>query len=322
MSEKFSLKYLNNAPEGYEISQIQYTFDFIYRVYKSDSSIDKAIREVAYKYNLSEDYLRDYLIENKYILNNENKNELSKQIKKYKTKDLKKILRNHGLKTSGKRRRIERRIFENKLFEIDYYLSSKSKTFYKNKKRRIRIFTEYLSEDYYFNEFNDFYMLNYRKKEANIPVEFINLHIDKAVDEKNHGSFISNNRIMSEHFFKKENFRQMLEYVLKVFCMNINPIWKIDDLKEHVGVYMDVYNDLGLLKEELSKNIVINTFYLVWDSFEFVRIIVSKYDAYRCLNDIMNSKDYSRINNDLDKRFYQNDDLRIKKITQKTLFDF
>ena len=73
----------------------------------------------------------------------------------------------------------------------------------------------------------------------------------QAVEEKNHKSFISNNRIMSEHFFKKENFRQMLEYVLKVFCMNINPIWKIDDLKEHVGVYMDVYNDLGLLKEEL-----------------------------------------------------------------------
>ena len=322
MSEKFSLKYLNNAPEGYEISKIQYTFDFIYLVFKRDASIEKAIEGVAFEYGLSEDYLRDYLIENRYIINKENKNELSKQIKQYNTKSLKKILRKHGLKTSGKRRRIERRIFENRLFEIDYYLSSKSKTFYKNKQRRIRIFNEYLSDDYYFNEFNEFYMHNYRKKEANIPVEFINLHISKAIEEKNHQSYISNSYIMSEYFSKRENYRQMLEYILKVFCMNINPIWRINELKEHTGVYMDIYDDLLLLKYELSKNIIINTFYLVWDSFDFDRIIVSKYDAYRCLNDIMNSKDYYRINADLCKRFYLNEDLKIKKITQKTLFDF
>ena len=61
---------------------------------------------------------------------------------------------------------------------------------------------------------------------------------------------------------------------------------------------------------------------MIWDSFDFENIIVSKYDGYRCLKDILNLKDYNRIVDDLENRFYDNDDLKIKKITQKTLFDF
>ena len=61
---------------------------------------------------------------------------------------------------------------------------------------------------------------------------------------------------------------------------------------------------------------------MVWDSFNFDEIIVSKYDGYRCLKDILNFKDRYKINADLDKRFYSNENLKIKKITQKTLFDF
>ena len=322
MIEKFSLKYNDEVPKGYDVSQLQYTFDFIYLVLKRNASIDGAVKGVANEYGLSEFFLKDYLIENKYIINNININNFSKQLKQYNTKSLKKILKKNGLKTSGKRERIERRIFENKIFTDDYYLSSKSKVFYKNKKRRINIFNNYLSEHYYFNEFNEFYMDNFRKKEDNIPFEFVKLHINKSVEEKNHYKFISNNYVMAEYFFTKEKYHRMLEYLLKVYCMNINPIWKINELKEHVGVYSDVYDDLLLLKDELSKNIVINTFYRVWDSFDFKRIIIPKYDAYRYLNDIMNEKDYTRINYDLDKRFYSNENLKIKKITQKTLFDF
>ena len=32
--EKFSLKYDNDVPKGYDFSEIQLTFDFIYLVYK------------------------------------------------------------------------------------------------------------------------------------------------------------------------------------------------------------------------------------------------------------------------------------------------
>ena len=37
---------------------------------------------------------------------------------------------------------------------------------------------------------------------------------------------------------------------------------------------------------------------------------------------VKNRRDYGRIINDLSNRFYNNDDLKIKRITQKTLFDF
>ena len=319
--EKFSLEYTDVVPKNYDVSEIQYTFDFISLVLKEDSTIEDAVREVCGKYDLSETDFRNYLIENKYILGNANADDFSKLLKKYNTKSLKKILKKNGLKTSGKREHIEKRIFENGLIGDSYHLSSKSKVFYKNKKRRITIFNAYLT-NYYFREFNEFYMDNYRKKEVNIPIEFINSHINKAIEDKSHRNYIFNTQIMAEHFYKKENYKEMLRYALRNYCMNLNPIWKIDELKNHSGLSRETYDQMLFLQKKLGKNRVISTYYVIWDSFVFENIIVSKYDGYRCLKDMLNLKDYERIVADLENRFYENDDLKIKKITQKTLFDF
>lgn len=320
--EKFSLKYANGVPKDYDVSQLQFTFDFTYLVLERDASIDGAVRGVANEYGLSEKYLMDYLLENKYILNKVNADEFSVQIKKYNTKSLKRLLKKNGLKASGKRKRLEERIFENNLLGENYTISSKSKVFYKNKKRRNRIFNEYLSQFYYFDEFNEFYMDNYRKKEAKIPIEFINRHIEKSIEDKNHENFISNNQIMAEHFYKKDNNRKMLQYVLKCYCMNLNPVWKVDDLNDHVGLDIETYDNLRYLQERLSKNTIISTYYWIWSSFDFERIIVSKFEGYRYLKAILSSKDFDGINRDLSNSFYANENLKIKRITQKTLFDF
>ena len=322
MYGKFSLKYPDNVPKGYDKSKMQFTFDFIYLVFKRNSSIEAAVKDVAYKYNLSEKYLRDYLVENKYILNKATKKEQSLQIKKFNTKSLKKILKKHGLKTSGKREKIEQRVVDNNLVGIKYSLSSKSRIFYKNKKRRINIFNEYLSKNYYFDEFNEFYMNNFRKKEAKIPVEFIKQHISMSIKDKNHNNYIINSHIMANYFLIKKNYKSTLEYVLKSFCMNLNPIFKINDLNGHVGVDIKTYDNLVKLYEKMGKNRIIQTYYVVWDSFNFEKIIVSKFDGYRCLKDILHLKDYSRVISNLNEKFYSNEDLKIKRITQKTLFDF
>lgn len=320
--DKLSIKYDDNVPKGYDVSKIQYTFDFIYLVLRRDATIDVAISEVSDKYGISQEYLKDYLIENKYILDKTKKHEFKKQLKQYSTKTLKRILKKHGLRKSGKRETIENRIFESSLLRNNYQLSSKSKVFFKNKKRRIRIYNEYLSEYYYFNEFNEYYMDNFRKKEAKIPVEYIKVHINKAYDDENHKKYTYNTQVMIEHYHQTEKYRKMLEYVLRMYCMNINPIWKIDSLKEHGGFHISVYNNLIMLHEKLGKNSIISNYYLIWDSFNFDRIIVPKYEGYRILKDILHLKDYQNIIKDLNERFYDNEDLKIKKITQKTLFDF
>ena len=320
--DKLSIKYDDNVPKGYDVSKIQYTFDFIYLVLRRDATIDVAISEVSDKYGISQEYLKDYLIENKYILDKTKKHEFKKQLKQYSTKTLKRILKKHGLRKSGKRETIENRIFESSLLRNNYQLSSKSKVFFKNKKRRIRIYNEYLSEYYYFNEFNEYYMDNFRKKEAKIPVEYIKVHINKAYDDENHKKYTYNTQVMIEHYHQTEKYRKMLEYVLRMYCMNINPIWKIDSLKEHGGFHISVYNNLIMLQGRLGKNSIISNYYLIWDSFNFDRIIVPKYEGYRILKDILHLKDYQNIIKDLNERFYDNEDLKIKKITQKTLFDF
>lgn len=319
--EKFSLIY-SKVPENYENSKIQFTFDFIYLVFKQDKSIEDAVEKVSKDYGLSKEYLTNFLIINKYIINKANKNDALNHLKMYNTKTLKKILKKHGLKTSGKRDTIEERIIKNNLLGTDYRLSSKSRVFYKNKKRRINIFNDYLSEYYYFNEFNDFYMDNYRKKKAKIPIEFIKMHIEKSQKDENHNNYIFNNQIMAQHFFIKENFKEMLRYVLKTFCMNLNPIWKINSLDNHVGILLDTYDNIMFLNDKIGKNRIISAYYVLWDSFNFEKIIVSKYDGYIYLKDILNLKEYDKLNQNLKKHFYCNENLKVKKITQKTLFDF
>lgn len=322
LSEKLSFKYSNGVPKGYDVSQIQYTFDFIDLVLKRDSSIDDAIKGVSNEYGLSENYLKDYLIENKYVLNKGNNEDISQKLKTYNTKTLKKMLKKHGLKASGKRKKIEERIIENNLFGNNYYLSSKSKVFHKNKKRRIRIFNKFLSQYYYFNEFNEYYMDNYRKKEEKIPIEFINQHLIKSIENKNHRLFTLNNQVLVELYYEKENNKKMLEHVLKNFCINLNPVWKIDDLKNHGGIPKRTYDYLILLNDKIGRNRIITAYFVVWDSFNFEKVIVSKYTGYRYLKDILNLKSIYKINEDLESKFYSNSNLKIKKIIQKTLFDF
>lgn len=319
---KISLKYSDNVPEEYDISEMQFTFDFIYLVLKQEIDIENALKRVADEYDLSADFLKSYLIENKYVLNKTDKEEFFIQIKKYTTKSLKRILKENGIKKSGKRKAIEKRIFENNLLVNDYYLSSKSKIFYKNKKRRIRIFNKYLKEHYFFNEFNEYYMNNYRKKEEKIPIEFVKGFIDKAFYEKDYGKYTFNNQVMVDIFSKKGNCKRMLEHVLNNLCISLNPVWKINDLKQHCGIPNITYDNLLFLKEKIGKNRIISAFYVIWDSFNFDEIIVSKYIGYRYLKDILNLKDYDKIINDLNINFYSNESLKIKKITQKTLFDF
>lgn len=322
LNEKLSLKYSNNVPEGYDVSQIQYTYDFIYLVYKRDASIKGALRGVANEYGLSEDFLMNYLVKNKYLLSKSSPDEISAQLRSYNTKALKKILKKHGLKTSGKREKIEERLIEMGLFGNDYYLSYNSKRFYENKKRRIRIFENFLFDYYYFCEFNEYYMNNFQKKEDKIPVEFIKQHINKAIEDENHRMFTLNNQVMVEVFYNQKKCKRMLEYVLKNFCINLNPVWKADDLSGHGGIAEETYGNLMYLRSKIGKNRIISAYFVVWDSFNFEKFIVSKYTGYRCLKDLLNFKDYRKILSDLDEKYYSNTDLKIKTITQKTLFDF
>lgn len=323
LDKKFSLKYPNgNVPRDYDISEMQFTFDFIFDVYKRDESIDDAIKAVALKYDLSETFLKEYLIENNYLLIKSNKDEISRLIQKYNTKNLKKILKKHGLKTSGKREKLVERIVENHLLGTDCYLSSKSKVFYKNKRRRVNIYNNYLDDYYYFDEFNEYYMDNFRKKEDKIPADYVNHHISKAIEDKNHRNYVFNVEILAEISFKYKDYKTMLENVLKVYCMNLNPVWKIDELHNHHGFSKETYNLLIYLYGVLGKNRIISAYFAVWDSFNFESTIVSKYVAYRYLKRILYKEDYSKLVGELDEKFYSNENLKIKKVIQKTLFDF
>ena len=323
IDEKFSLKYYyGHIPKDYDLSEMMFTFDFIYLVYKKEATIDHAIGDVAVKYGLSESYLKDCHISNNYILNKRNKNQISNSLSGYNTKALKKILKKHGLKTSGKRERIEERILENNLLGNEYYISYKSKIFYKNKKRRVNIFNEYLCDYYFFDEFNEYYMDNFRKKKDKIPTDYVNHHIKKAIEDKNHRNYCFNVRIMAEIYDSYGNYKKMLENVLRIYCVNLNPIWKIDDLSDHGGFNIEIYSLLQYLNERIGRNRIISAYSAIWDSFNFELIIVSKYVGYRYLKDILNFKSYDRIIQDLKEKYYSNENLKIKTIVQKTLFDF
>ena len=101
-NEKFSLKYNDNVTADYDRSRLQYTFDFIYLVLKRGANIDSAVRGVANEYELSQDDLMDYLVENKYILNKTKPDEIKELLKQYNTKSLKRFLKSMVLRLQAK----------------------------------------------------------------------------------------------------------------------------------------------------------------------------------------------------------------------------
>lgn len=227
--------------------------------------------------------------------------------------DLKNILRENDLKVSGRKQELIDRIDENNVsfneFNSDkVFLTEKGKN-YLNEYSWIELYMNFLSNF----DFDDFYRF-YDGAEGNfneIVSKYLDEHI-KLAKKDNDFDYLLNCFSSKAIFFElDENLNEALKWEMRRFCLAINPIYLN---RSFYGFYLPLnqinINNLKLLKDELSIEIIMDSFEESWDYFKFNKFIVSRENAKIILERLLNNHEkLELINAELKDRFIGKNDI-------------
>ena len=238
--------------------------------------------------------------------------------------ELKDILRNNGLKVSGRKQELIDRIGESDISLDEFvsdklFLTRKGKD-YLNDYSWIELYMNFLSK-FDFDDFKRFHDVN----DGNFNVivsKYLDEHIKLAKKKMDFDYLI--NCFSAKAIFAEldENLDDALKWEMIRFCLSINPVY-LD--KSYYKYYMPLNQEnignLRLLKDEFSIEILKESFEKSWDYFKFNRSIVSKDDAKILLERLLNNhEDLKLINKEVKDRYFRKN--RIDDTLQTDLNDY
>lgn len=257
---------------------------------------ESLFKDMAKCFNQNDIYFKEMMIDEGFITYNMNSEKWDIESKKYKISELKAILKQYNLKTSGNKGDLIKRIKEevplNNMKSQTPTITRKASKYLKENSAYL-FHNEYLM-DYVFSEFAE-YIIQNRTSEGIDIADFLNKHIEIGIKTKNHKQVTDSLYAQAYLFSKAGAFEQSLYCLLRIFIINLNMIY-ID------SVYYSYYNPvdkstINKMEEILyyvDSDIVVTSLHEIYNSFTEDEVKIS---FNECLHTLERALNYTNIKN-------------------------
>ncbi|WP_292473212.1 SAP domain-containing protein [Methanosphaera sp.] len=250
-------------------------------------------------YNISNIDLRQFMYKKGYITYDVLESSWSEEGQEFSVSELKNILLKNNIKQSGNKTELIERIKSNisltkikskvpKITELGFQFKEDCKTIlYHNK---------YL-KNYVYEEFEEFFASSEKTSINEITLDFLNQHIEKAINLKKHNQLIDSIKLQSQLYSNLQDIEEFLRLELKLFFINLNMLF-IDD------VYYDFYNPieestfntLRKLKYEYDFEEMFFIISLIYQEFDEKYLHLTLDESSEILKSVLNQNNLDNLN--------------------------
>lgn len=250
-------------------------------------------------YNISDIDLRRFMYKKGYITYDVLESSWSEEGQEFSVSELKNILLENNIKQSGNKTELIERIKSNisltkikskvpKITELGFQFKEDCKTIlYHNK---------YL-KNYVYEEFEEFFASSEKTSINEITLDFLNQHIEKAINLKKHNQLVDSIKLQSQLYSNLQDIEEFLRLELKLFFINLNMLF-IDD------VYYDFYNPieestfntLRKLKYEYDFEEMFFIISLIYQEFDEKYLHLTLDESSEILKSVLNQNNLDNLN--------------------------
>lgn len=250
-------------------------------------------------YNILDIDLRRFMHKKGYITYDVLESSWSEEGQEFSVSELKNILLENNIKQSGNKTELIERIKSNisltkirskvpKITELGFQFKEDCKTIlYHNK---------YL-KNYVYEEFEEFFASSEKTSINEITLDFLNQHIEKAINLKKHNQLVDSIKLQSQLYSNIQDIGEILRLELKLFFINLNMLF-IDD------VYYDFYNPieestfntLRKLKYEYDFEEMFFIISLIYQEFDEKYLHLTLDESSEILKSVLNQNNLDNLN--------------------------
>ena len=228
---------------------------------------------------------------------------------KFKVKELKDILRKHGLKVSGNKDDLIIRLLENNLFHEfgvkDFILTSKGETALR---RTSWVNTFMTNMDYFdFDDFLDFLIENksYASNFERMALRYLNHHLKIAYENKDFHRLHDVYASRALCHMQWEDIKKALKDELTLFIIRLNPIFLDDgELKSYNPIEFSNVHNISELVDYCNIHNFKKLFNKSWSEIRLEKRLVSKKMSLNYLNKAITGYNLEELSDEIKNRYY------------------